>query len=522
MTTIARPNQHHREEVTQRRRALQYLLDRKRSKEERNRLGQFATPDQLALDVAQHALSYFPDRSTVEVLEPAVGLGSLWEALLKKAEGRDLRGTAFEVDSEVAQEARSLWGKLGLVVNAGNFTSQLPPAPEEQFDLLISNPPYVRHHHLDQLEKKHLRRLAESRSGVQPNGYMGLYGYFMLLAHSWIKPGGIGVWLIPTEFMDVGYGKALKEYLLKQVTLLSIHTFTHTTTQFDDALVSSAIVTYRMTPVQHGHEVRFTSGDQLLNPANETSWPIEDLTADQKWSGLSLQHEVVENRGITLGDLFDVRRGIATGDNTYFVMDEQQADALKLPKKYLRPVLPSPRHLKSDHILGRDDGFPALDTVQVLLDCDLPPDHVREQFPELWAYLQEGKQRGVSARYLCEKRNPWYRQEQRPPPLFLCTYMGRGRAGGNPFRFILNESQATATNVYLLLYPKGEMASLLTRGRAVQQAVWEELNALGGEVVKREGRVYGGGLHKVEPSELLKTPAETVLEVARYAINGAA
>ncbi len=59
MTTIARPNQHHREEVTQRRRALQYLLDRKRSKEERNRLGQFATPDQLALDVAQHALSYF-------------------------------------------------------------------------------------------------------------------------------------------------------------------------------------------------------------------------------------------------------------------------------------------------------------------------------------------------------------------------------------------------------------------------------------------------------------------------------
>lgn len=442
MTTIARPHQHHWEEVTQRRRAHQHLLDHRRSKEERNRLGQFATPDRLALDVAEHAMSYFPDRSALRVLEPAVGLGSLWDALLQKADGRELLGTAFEIDNEVAQEAQSLWLDSGLTVNSGDFTAQLPPAPEEQFDLLISNPPYVRHHHLDQLEKKHLRRLAELRSGVQSNGYMGLYGYFMLLAHPWIKPGGIGVWLIPTEFMDVGYGKALKEYLLKQVTLLSIHTFTHTNTQFDDALVSSAIVTYCMTPPLRGHEVRFTSGDQLLDPVHETLWPIENLTADQKWSGLSIQHEVVENSGITLGDLFDVRRGIATGDNTFFVLDEQQAENLKLPKKYLRPVLPSPRHLKSDRILARDDGYPALDSVQVLLDCDLPPDQVREQFPELWVYLQEGARRGVSARYLCEKRSPWYRQEQRPPPPFLCTYMGRGREGGNPFRFILNESQA--------------------------------------------------------------------------------
>ncbi len=58
---------------------------------------------------------------------------------------------------------------------------------------------------------------------------------------------------------------------------------------------------------------------------------------------------------------------------------------------------------------------------------------------------------------------------------------------------------------------------VLVREPEVQEAVWKALNALGGEVVKREGRVYGGGLHKVEPSELLKSSASSVLEAARAA-----
>jgi len=504
------------EEATHLRQKNQLLLDQRRTKEERNRLGQFATPNGLAADVAEHALRYFPDHELIHVLEPAVGLGSLWDALLSKVIDQTLQGSAFEIDIQVAEEARGLWSPSGLTVTTGNFTAQLPPAEEQQVDLLLSNPPYVRHHHLDLAEKKHLRQLSEVRSGIKPNGYMGLYGYFMLLAHAWIKPGGIAVWLIPTEFMDVGYGEALKSYLLKQVTLLSVHTFTHTNTQFEDALVSSAIVTYRMERPGPSHEIEFTSGDSLLQPSHTMSLRRDQLTAEQKWSGLSRPGAVAraENE-IKLGDLFDVRRGAATGDNSFFILEEARARELGLPEVFLRPVLPSPRYLKTDRVLAGEDGRPVLDPVQVLIDCSLPLKQVEEQFPALWAYLRRGVETGVSARYLCAHRMPWYKQEQRAPAPFLCTYMGRGRDGGNPFRFILNESQATATNVYLLLYPKGEMADLLGGGSEVREAVWKALNALGGEVVKREGRVYGGGLHKVEPSELLKSSASSVIEAAR-------
>lgn len=57
--------------------------------------------------------------------------------------------------------------------------------------------------------------------------------------------GGVAGWLVPSEFMDVNYGKGVKYYLLSRVTLLHIHRFDPNDVQFADALVSSAVVWFR-------------------------------------------------------------------------------------------------------------------------------------------------------------------------------------------------------------------------------------------------------------------------------------
>jgi len=96
------------------------------------------------------------------------------------------------------------------------------------------------------------------------HGLAGLYVYFVLLATAWMADGGYAAWLIPSEFMDVNYGAVLKRYLTDHVTLIRVHRFDPADVQFDDALVSSAVLVFQKTPPPPDHVVAFTFGGTLL------------------------------------------------------------------------------------------------------------------------------------------------------------------------------------------------------------------------------------------------------------------
>jgi adenine-specific DNA-methyltransferase len=90
--------------------------------------------------------------------------------------------------------------------------------------------------------------------------------------------------------------------------------------------------------------------------------------------------------------------------------------------------------------------------------------------------------------------------------------MGRARNGKHPFRFLWNRSQATAHNVYLMLYPKGSLLAALKNRPELEERVFQALQRITPSQVVSEGRVYGGGLHKVEPKELAQIPAREIFE----------
>ncbi len=211
-------------EIEARRLVEQVRLDRLKSPAQRNRLGQFATPPPLALDLASYAAALWRERSDrVRFLDPAIGTGSFYSAIRRVFPSTSIADACgVELDPTFARAAADLWGGAGLRVIPGDFTRLAPDLP---YNLVLANPPYVRHHHLPPEEKDRLKAVVSDRLGIAISGLAGLYAHFLLLGDAWLADGGLAIWLIPSEFMDVNYGSVLKSYLTRRVTLRHIHRY---------------------------------------------------------------------------------------------------------------------------------------------------------------------------------------------------------------------------------------------------------------------------------------------------------
>ncbi len=495
--------------------AVQAELDSAKCQAERNRMGQFATPTELASEILHYAKEQLPDSEPVRFIDPAIGTGSFYSALLAAFPANRVNGAVgYEVDAHYGEPAIGLWKGTTLDIRIEDFTLASPPFDADRFNLLICNPPYVRHHHIDIADKKRLKTHTKNACGMDLSGLAGLYCYFLGLSHSWMAQGGLAGWLIPSEFMDVNYGSAVRRYLLNEVSLLHIHRFDPNEVQFGDALVSSCIVWFLKGEPPSDHNVRMSYGGSLRQPRMERLVPIETLRQDPKWTSYPRKDSLTEPPLLQLADFFDIKRGLATGNNRYFILSLEEIRDRGLPLEAFRPILPSPRHLPETEIVEDGNGNPVLESPLFLMDCSLSEKEISEQFPTLAAYLEEGKAQGIADRYLCRHRSPWYAQEHRPAAPFLCTYLGRSdKKNGRPFRFILNHSKATAPNVYLMLYPRESLQKILNESPSLKRKVWEFLNSIDAEQMLSEGRVYGGGLHKLEPKELGRVPASALAEV---------
>ena len=501
------------EALEARRTAEQSRLDGLKTAAERNKWGQFATPFELASTLARYARNEVRE-TKLRFLDPAIGSGSFFSALSQTFPAETIEAaTGIELDPLFARTAETLWAKSCLRVIPGDFTKLSPPA--QRFNLVLTNPPYVRHHHLDAAEKERLRRQLGQSLNMEISGLAGLYCYFLLLCHHWMEDQGLAIWLIPSEFMDVNYGVTLRQYLTERVTLLHIHRFCPTDVQFTDALVSSAVVVFRKSAPPAEHHVRFSFAGPIDRPQSEMLVPLELLRRSGKWTRFPTQTHEVNPCEVTLGDVFSIKRGLATGSNSFFILRAEQTRDWQIPNQFLRPILPGPRHVETDIIDAYPDGDPIVSPRLYLLDCNEEEEKIEARWPRFYEYLLKGREKEVAASYLASRRVPWYSQEKRLPAPFLCTYMGRSRNGTPPFRFIWNRSQATAHNVYLMLYPKEPMRIAMKNTPALEEEVFRALQRIAPTEFVAEGRVYGGGLHKVEPGELSKIPAPSTLHVMR-------
>jgi hypothetical protein len=390
-------------DVERQRLSLQESLDSHKTIEERRKLGQFATPTALARDVVSFGIRHIDESDGIRFLDPAFGTGAFYSALLQETDANSISikaATAVEIDTLFANAASNFWSDHGIDVVNADFTAIEPIGA---YNLIICNPPYVRHHLIESKSKERIKHKTELVSGVRLSGLAGLYCHFLLQSIQWMDEGAVAGWLVPSEFMDVNYGEAIKSFLLSAVELFRVHRFSPEDVQFGDALVSSAVVWFK-NKKPAGKSVTFTFGGTLEKPQECRDISIDSLRKESKWTRFPCQPQRSIKTSIPkLKDYFNVKRGIATGSNDFFIMEESRIFELGLPFEFFRPVLPSARYVKTTEIESDENGIPILPQRLFLLDCRLDEKEIRENYPRLWQYLESGKE-SVATGYLCKTR----------------------------------------------------------------------------------------------------------------------
>lgn len=460
----------------------------------RNLKGQFATPYDLAVSIARDALGRID--SPRNFLEPSCGTGAFVSAIRTCAP--NIRITGIEKDTTVFDIASELWSdNLTSIQNCDffDFTSGATG-----FDLLITNPPYSRHHHLTAKDKARYGLAVEKLSGYHLSPLAGLHAYFIIAGTSLLNPGGIASWLIPSELFSVNYGKTIKNYITHDVTIERVHFFNNNSPQFNDALVSSCVLVLRKKPTEAQDMVLVTAGD-FTSPNQSEKVPVTLLTSIEKWQHFF--HRKSENTSSRVGDFFSVTRGLSTGSESFYAKTREEWHILGISDEWLTPVLPSPRFMHSSVINADPSGWP-IEHDRALLNIPIRFDE-KELPAAVRAYLATCPD-SIRHNYTSTHRKKWYAIEQRKPAPIVCTYMSR--SDRHPFRFVRNKSKAVVTTTYLCLYPNGNFTE-----RELDE-ICISLNSIEPATLINSSREYGGGLRKLEPKELLSIPFTTTVTPA--------
>ncbi|MDR2142095.1 MAG: Eco57I restriction-modification methylase domain-containing protein, partial [Deltaproteobacteria bacterium] len=332
---------------------LQIKLDALKSMEERRKLGQFATPTSLAKEIVAFGLKQLSAPNNITFFDPAFGTGAFYSALLQEGVFNNIaKATVVEIDPLFANAAKNIWSKYNINIINDDFTNI---NPDGLYNFVICNPPYVRHHLIEPKNKENIKIKTIIKSGVELSGLSGLYCHFLLQSIPWMDDGAVAGWLIPSEFMDVNYGKAVKNFLLSEVELFRVHRFNPEDGQFKDALVSSAVIWFRKKKPDN-QVVTFSFGGTLTNPRESKEISVSSLRMENKWTRFPCQPQRQLKFLPKLKDYFDVKRGIATGCNDFFILNESKIVELDLPIKFFRPILPSARFVKVTEVESDKNG----------------------------------------------------------------------------------------------------------------------------------------------------------------------
>lgn len=454
--------------------------------------GQFWTPSWVA-----EAMIAYVSQNTNLVFDPATGRGAFYEALLKLNKP-EISFFGTDVDQDVLED--TIYKQKSCVVELRDFIKN---PPNRKFKAIVANPPYIRHHRIDEETKAFVKKFSSVSTGLAIDGRAGYHIYFFIQALNLLEPDGRLAFIMPADTCEGKFAKNLWKWISEKFCIEGVITFAEEATPFPkvdtNAMVfliknSKPTKTLQWVKVSEAYSpdlLDFISSD-FKKENFETLEIITRQLNEGIETGFSRPEQNHNNFEFYLSDFAKVMRGIATGSNEFFFLTAQQVKEIGIPEEFIKRAIGRTR-----------DAAKSILTLKDLeqLEEENRPTYLfsingHTNFPESVShYLKVGEEMKLPNRSLIKQRKPWYKMEVREIPPMLFSYLGRRR-----IRFIKNEAGVLPLTGFLCVYP------IHTDKKSINN-LWQALNhpdTLGN--LNLVGKSYGSGAVKVEPGNLGKLP----------------
>lgn len=401
------------------------------------------TPKSLADFVAKRIINYFTTFNSVtknlRILDPSVGDGVLILSVLENLNLESFESIevlAFDIDDSNFLDLKRLisdrYCNVDITLRNQDFLEYYVARNEnEDFDLIIANPPYVRNQVLGSDKSKKLSKIFDTR------GKVDIYYIFMLALSNLLSEFGFMATITSNRFLSIKSGKVIRDYLLDNLDVKEIYDLGDTKL-FEGIAVLPALVfsqnkssscqkspvfkTIYETTINEYKDIRdldsivdvlssetdeifstnsrfyeYKVGNLELDGSEDAVWTISNKKT-KDWLS-----KVEENTWKKFKEVSKTRVGVKSTADKIFIRTDWED--FKNPPELLRELITSqyanPFHAKLPKKKKRII-YPHIivDNEKTVVDLD--------EYPNAKSYFEEHKEKLSSRKYLIDAGRAWY------------------------------------------------------------------------------------------------------------------
>lgn len=449
-------------------------MDNKKIPDKREN-GIFYTPDGLAKYLARPLIK----GKNLTVFDPAYGEG----ALLLASEAISNEGSSSQKIQLFGCDIHPVNGLL-THLPAANLVEQdfFEYNREKKFDLILTNPPYVKH---QSQQKELIERYRKNNPELSLlSNSSDLWAYFLIKSIVHLHENGALGAILPWAFIQADYSKKLRAWLAERFAEIKILALNNP--YFESA--QERVVLLWLKGYGKQNKTIFTAFTKEFTDEFEftkisrSAWEKDKVTSVSKVDLDCIFNNLKDNFGfVDFKTLADTRIGIVTGANKYFIRDKEYVRSKKFTEKQVQPILTSATEISG--LLA--NGIGGLKQLVTINESDAD---------KLDWFIREGVESGFHLRSHSKNRSPWYAIKTGSVPDAFSPY----RVGKIPY-MILNDHQIQSVNSVHRIY---------FNGLTVLEKKWVLVSLLsiyGQLSLSINAKTYGRGMMKIEPGALGKT-----------------